>query len=219
MFSKSLFMLFLRALLVFILGCSISYAQDEGVLDKMANVVDIQAFDFSVAVQKLGQIYNVPVGFESSPSDKSVKQDIQLRKATLREALNFVVTKSNPSYAWSFDDGAVTVYPKNDRDIVLENILSVKIERIQTDKKSSKLQIRDQLVNLPEIGSELIKYDLRPLNLEFFESQPPVSANVGLCMSDTTFRRVLKEIATQSGSNFWIVSRYGKNREFFIVNF
>lgn len=216
-FQKTIF--FIVIMLIAGIYCDIC-GQSENMLDRKVEIVEIEAFDFSTTLPQIAKIFDIPIGFENSENDNSGKQIIHLKNATLKEVLDLVITQSNPAYCWTIsDDGVINVFPKENRDSFLEELLKVRIEKFSIENNVSNIQVRTKITNLPEIKSEMSKKNLRPLNLAFFSSEIRKTNKFEISLENISLRELLNKIIKKSGSNFWVVSRYGKQREFLIIDF
>lgn len=127
---------------------------------------------------------------------------------------------STPGYKWEIIGGVINVFPKEDRDPFLQDILDTAIKEFIIKKGQTKINIRIAIANLPEIKEKLTNANMFPLNLEFVSTEfSKMDKNFSLAARNETVRSILNQIIRKSDAKCWVVSRFGKKQEFLVVNF
>jgi hypothetical protein len=193
-------------------------AHKDDVLERKVSVKIVYT-DLHAVLSQLAGGYNIPIGFERASTDESVvdrKHVLDLRDRPVREVLDEIV-KDNPGYKWAVLDNVINVFPSEGSR---ESLLDVVVSRMTVAPKTSRIDVRQALTEVPEVKAVLESSGVRPLHMmtslaDTSELSPGFSAD----WSNVTVRHILNDIAMRSSSHYWILSRYGRQREFLIVNF
>lgn len=168
---------------------------------------------FLYALTTLNEDYRIPIGFELALGHKAQYHlNIDLENATLEEVLNEIVGQE-AGYRWELRDGVINIIPITSRDEFVEKLLNTPIRRFDQPKKLGKFQIRDAVVELPEVVALLKTNGITASHYGYSYSYPSLYTNkkVDLSISGTDVRGVLNKVIRESEHNMWMVSRSGKN--------
>lgn len=183
-----------------------------------ANLLDqritlhIKQGTFLYALSTLCVDKRIPIGFEVPLGHKAQYHlNIDLENATLEDVLNEIVVQES-GYRWELRDGVINIIPITSRDDFIERLLNTPIRRFDQPKKLGKFQIRDAIVELPEVVSLLNANGITASHYGYFYS-PSVNTNdkFDLSISGTDLRGVLNKVIRETEHNMWIISRSGKN--------
>ena len=106
---------------------------------------------FLYALSTLCVDYRTPIGFELGLGHKAKYHlNIDLENATLEEVLNEIVGQET-GYRWELRDGVINIIPITSRNEFVEKLLNTPIRRFDQPKKLGKFQIRDAIIELPEV--------------------------------------------------------------------
>jgi hypothetical protein len=168
---------------------------------------------FLYALDTLCVDYGIPIGFELALGHKAQYHlNIDLENATLEDALNEIVGQER-GYRWELRDGVINIIPITSRDDFVERLLNTPIRRFDQPKKLGKFQIRDAIIELPEVVALLKANGITASHYGHLYSSPSPSTNekVDLSISGTDVRGVLNKVIRDTQHNMWMVSRSGRN--------
>jgi hypothetical protein len=167
---------------------------------------------FLYALSTLCVDYKIPIGFEPALGHKAQSDlNIDFENATLEGVLNEIVGQET-DYKWESRDGVINIMPITSRDDFVEKLLNTEIHRFDQPKKLGKFQIRDAIVELPEVVALLKANGITASHYGYFYG-PNLHTNtrIDLSISGTDLRGVLNKVIRETEHNMWIVSRSGKN--------
>jgi hypothetical protein len=188
-------------------------------LNKRVEAVKIDAPSLHLALSELASKYGIPIGLETSLEENGEgKIILNIPEGTIKDVLNTII-QAAPGYEWKIVDGVVNVFPKENRDPILRDILETSVSEFTIKQEMSRLNIRSAITDLPEIKVKLSATNLTPLilatnSIDFREA----GQNFSLKVRNTTIRGILNQIINSSAVKYWLVSRFGKRNEFLIVN-
>jgi hypothetical protein len=168
---------------------------------------------FLYALSTLCVDYRIPIGFELALDYKAQYHlNIDLENATLEDVLNEIVGQE-AGYRWELRDGVINIIPITSRDDFVEKLLNTPIRRFDQPKKLGKFQIRDAVVELPEVVALLRASGITASHYGYSYHYPSLYTNeeVDLSISNTDVRGVLNKVIRYSEHKMWMVSRSGKN--------
>jgi len=168
---------------------------------------------FLYALSTLCVDYGIPIGFELSLGHKAQYHlNIDLENAALDDVLNEIVGQER-GYRWELRDGVINIIPIISRDDFVEKLLNTPIRRFDQPKKLGKFQIRDAIIELPEVVALLKANGITASHYGNLYSYPSPYTNekVDLSISGTDVRGVLNKVIRDTQHNMWMVSRSGKN--------
>lgn len=166
-----------------------------------------------VVLARLAREYEVPIGFEESSKEHTIRMDLTLTNVTVRDVLDAVVQR-DPRYEWLVIDDVINVRPKNRHD----NVLNVRLDRLDLDL-GDRAAAYEQIISQPRMKLKMKKLGVSPLRMEFGSFAEIQTQANPIEINNVTLRRALNEIVKCTQAHFWIVARYGKNSEFLILDF
>ena len=155
----------------------------------------------------------IPIGFEPALDHKPAYHlNIDAENVTLNEVLDTIV-QQEPNYKWEVKDGVINLIPMKSRDDFVERLLGTRIQQFDPPKVLGASQIRDAIVDLPEVVGLLKINGITASHYGYFYRYPSVytNANVDLKISQTDVRGILNKVVRDSEHKMWIVSRSGDN--------
>jgi hypothetical protein len=164
------------------------------------------------ALSTLSVDKRIPIGFEPALGHKDEHNlNIDADNATLKDVLDRIV-QQKPTYKWEVRDSVISIVPTKLRDDFVERLLNTRIRRFDSPKVLGPSQIRDAIVDLPEVVALLKTSGITASRYGYFYRYPSLyTTNVDLSMSQTDVRGVLNRVVRESEHKMWIVSRSGKN--------
>jgi hypothetical protein len=176
---------------------------------------------FLYALSTLNVDYRIPIGFEVALGHKAKYHlNVELENATLEDVLNEIVGQER-GYRWEMRDGVINIIPITSRDDFLEKLLNTPIRRFDQPKKLGKFQIRDAIVELPEVVALLKANGMTASHYGYPYHYSSIYRNekVDLSISGTDVRGVLNKVIRETEHNMWMVSRSGKNLSSLDISF
>ena len=144
---------------------------------------------------------------------------IFIKSGTLKEILDSLVAQE-PLYQWEVRDGVINVYPARSRDGFLKQLLETRIKTFSPEKGMNKFQIRDAILDLPEIRALLETEKVEALKRSYPTRRSIYADNqVELGISNTNVRGILNRVARDSEHKMWVVDRIGDKREGLEISF
>lgn len=211
-------------LALFICLCFSSAIGQETPTDLKDKRITVKAKDkpLSAVFYHLMAVYDVPIGMEGSTLDKGTSDfmfnpnlpyvgqefsrrdwqykvdnnllTIEFENARLETVLDEIVRQMK-NYKWEINDEVVNIVPTKGRDARYEKLLAIKIGNFSFQKDFLVAQIRNDILDLPEVKKFLSENKLHSTKLR------PYTGNVGrrlpieMKFSDLTFRELLNKIA------------------------
>lgn len=156
--------------------------------------------DMASLLEKLAESFGTTIGLEADPQHPKSYVQIDLRDATLRDALDAIV-KSEPRYQWRESDGFIEVSPLKGSSPLLNTMIS----KFQVSDVERVEAVR-QLMHLPEVQA-----NMREMNLNLSEFNRVSAGREGerlsMSLENVTLRQALHKIVTESGGRFWFSQR------------
>lgn len=181
--------------------------------------IHIENSTFRHALSELNGVYGVPIGFELGLGQKAQYHlNIDLKNVTLEDALNEIVGQES-AYRWELRDGVINIIPIRSRDTFVEKLLNTPIRRFDQPKKLGKFQIRDAIVELPEVRAFLKAHGVTASDYGYFYNYSSQIEKVDLTVSGTDLRGVLNKVIKETEHNMWMISRGGKNLNSLYLSF
>lgn len=206
--------------LVIISGISASGQRTTANLLEQRVTLHIKQGTFLYALSTLCVDHSIPIGFEPALDHKArYHLNIDLEKATLEDTLNEIVGQET-GYRWEMRDGVINILPITSRDEFVEKLLNTGIRRFDQPKKLGKFQIRDAVVELPEVVALLKANGITASHYGYFYTPSPNrNEKIDLSSSGTDLRGVLNKVIRETEHNMWIVSRSGQNLNSLDISF
>lgn len=182
----------------------------------------LEAQNIHLALSQLSEKTSIPIGLEVSlKDDLSIRKQYRIRidHGTLVDVLEAIV-KQDPDYRWSIREGVVNIFPQECcRDPFLQEILSAGVERFSIKKGLGKLGFRLKLSADPAVKTLLDRYRVLADNQSFLSRDlTPLGRNYELEVRKVSVVELLNRVVRESQTKYWIMQRYGKDRQFFVVN-
>ncbi len=164
------------------------------------------------ALSTLSVDQRIPIGFELALGHKhEYHLNVDADDITLEELLDKIV-QQEPGYRWELKDGVINFIPTKSRDDFVERLLNTRIQRFDPPKVLGPSQIRDAIVELPEVLGLLKANAITASHYGYFYRYPSLytNASVDLRSSQTDVRGILNKVVRESEHKMWIVSRSGE---------
>jgi hypothetical protein len=166
----------------------------------------------SLALQRLARASNVPISVEAAPERPGTAKTItiQATNVTVKELLDLIVQKDE-RYAWNTEGPVVNVFPTQDRDLLLQTVVST-----FDVKNVNRVEAISLLEELPEVKQVLSEQRLKDRTLKSLPGDGEFGLpRFSLKMERATVRSVLNGIMVESRSRSWVYFRFGTMNQFF----
>lgn len=197
----------------------VGQTQANEMLQRRLEPLATQADSMHLLLSQISADYDVPIGLEAATQGEEPILSVMIQGRTLQEVLDETVRK-DPRYEWKIIDGVINVRPKSQRDGLLAKVLETRVDFFEIKRDSRLFQVRREILELPHVKAlleqEKVGYgpDVK-LGGEFVK----FGKDFALSLSNVTVREILNRIIRTSDVKYWVVNRYGKNKEFFVMNF
>lgn len=197
-------------LLMLCYGHAVGQKPDD--LLKQRLTVKLEDVPFITVVATLSLDHRIPIGLELGTfSYDGVRRNFDATDKTLKEILN-LICQYWPAYTWEVKDGVVNVVPAVARDTLIEHLLSTKISHFSPHKVTDKFELRNAIVDLPEVKSFLDANGVSVFRLGNPLRPSDQIGAVDLSVSDTDVKGVLNKIVRETERKFWTVGRRSLDR-------
>lgn len=198
----------LHALMLLVLCSGPAVAQKPGVdLLKQRLTVKLDDVPFITVVATLSLDHQIPIGLElGSVSYDGIRAKFEATDKTLEQILN-LICQYWPAYRWEVKEGVVNVVPAVARDSLLEHLLSTKISRFSPKNLTDKFELRNAILDLPEVKSFLDTNGVSVFRLGNPVKRSDPIGGVDLSASDTDVKGLLNKIIRDTERKFWTVGR------------
>ena len=201
----------------------INIKENSDLLDKQVKEFYITADNIHLILLKISNELNVPIGFEKSFKDDLLEDStiiIEIKNGTLKDVLDAVIKQKN-IYEWKLKDNVINVSPIiGYRDSVIQQILETTVEKFSITKGTSRYNVRSDLGILPQISEILVDNDITFKNQAFGSRDISVlGKNFSLELENISFESILNKIIKESETKYWIINRFGENKNFLLINF
>jgi hypothetical protein len=203
------------------LSSSQSQGRDIDILTRHIDDLEIKQPNIILALSAIANEYGVPIGLEAAreTGEPAREVDLRLKNATLREVLVALV-KQDSRYGWTVTRGVVNVYPTRHHDPLLRDLLGTKLGGFSIGDNPTTYRLRHSILELAEIKSKLEKAKVTPFVVALTGADyEKVGKQFSLHTSDVTLQQLLNQIVREGEIKFWFLNRYGKDKEFLILNF
>ena len=183
--------------------------------------VNIQESNIHLVLLKFANQYKLPIGLEVAADDDLLKGrnlSVRVKSGTVKDVLDAVASQCH-DYTWELKDDVINVFPKRpNRDPLLENILAVRVKAFAIEEGTARIEFTKAVASSHEVSSLLeanglkveyeifSKYDIGSLGRRF-------SVNV----SDVTVKSLLNQVIKRSETKYWLLNRYGENRQYLLL--
>lgn len=178
--------------------------------------------------------HRVPVGLEEATDSRQRVDErmyvengkikfkegkITIKSGSLKEILDSLI-EQEPQYTWEVRDGVINIFPVQLRDEFLKKFLETKIEKFSPLTGWNKFQLRDAIVELPEVKTLLKAENVEALN-RYYQIRESIyeDKEIELSISNTDVRGILNKVARDSEYKIWVIERIGERREDLLVSF
>lgn len=181
--------------------------------------VYIEAVNALVALSDVAEDFGIPIGVEAAARGQGRKIKIDMSEGTLRDVLDAVI-KQDPRYEWTLVNGVVNFTPRSDRDELSAEVLSTTLKEFEVKEGAALIDIKREIIAQPEVHAKLdsAKVGTRIggfTGRDFNKAGPKFTLRMG----NVTVREVLNHLIRTSELKYWVVNRFGDNREIFLLNF
>ncbi len=165
--------------------------------------LDLKKSSLALVLGHLSVHQDIPIGFVARSEEKyELLLNVKVHGAPLKEVLDLIV-KQEPRYIWEIRDGVVNITPVGRTDEFFERLLTTRIKRFAPRPGSTKYEVKEAVLDLPEVKALLNEKGITASKLMAFH-RPSIYANsVDLSCSDTDLLTILNKIARESEFNFW----------------
>ena len=195
--------------------------QSGTLVDKPVVEVNIQASNIHLALSKLANQYKLPIGLEVAADDDLLKKrnlSVRLKAGTVKDVLDAVATQC-PDYTWELKDEVINVFPKRpNRDPLLENILAVSLKAFAIEEGTARIEFTKAVVSSHELSS-LLKANGLNVEYEIFSKHDIGALGRGFSVnvSHVTVKSLLNQVIKRSETKYWLLNRYGENRQYLLL--
>jgi hypothetical protein len=195
--------------------------QSGTLVDEPVVEVNIQERNIHLALSKLANQYKLPIGLEVAADDDLLKErnlSVRVKAGTVKEVLDAVASQC-PDYTWELQDDVINVFPKQpNRDPLLENILAVRLKAFAIEKGTARIEFTKAVLSSHEVSSLL---EANGLNVEYeIFSKHDIGAlgrGFSVNVSDVTVKSLLNQVIKRSETKYWLLNRYGENRQYLLL--
>lgn len=199
-----------------------TYGQSHTLSDPMNTRVwnvHVEAVNALVALSHIAEDYGIPIGVEAASRGQGREIKIDMPEGTLRDVLD-AVTKQDPRYEWTLVDGVVNFTPKSDRDDLSAEVLSATLKEFEVKEGAALIDIKQEIIDRPEVhvkldSAKVVTRISGYTGRDFQKAGPKFTLRMG----NATVREVLNHLIRTSKIRYWVVNRFGDNREIFLLNF
>ena len=195
--------------------------QSGTLVDKPVVEVNIQESNIHLTLSTLANQYKLPIGLEVAADDDLLKErnlSVRVKAGTVKDVLDAVATQC-PDYTWELKDDVINVFPKRpNRDPLLENILAVRLKAFAIQEGTARIEFTKAVVNSHELSS-LLEANGLSVEYEIF-SKHDISAlgrRFSVNASDVTVKSLLNQVIKRSETKYWLLNRYGENRQYLLL--
>jgi len=210
--------------IMYIVYAGPSLAQDKAqeITDQYFRKSETSVGTLPQLLQEISSAFRVPIGLEKSTLNfRSPEREIEvnLKQGNLQQTLDKVF-EQNGNYRWRLTNGVINVFPKANRDPVLEDILDTQVEKFSLEPGVSRLSVRDAMLGLPEIKAKLTLANVTAVNVGTWHADfDEVKLASSIILEKVTLREILNHIAKECDYKFWVVERWGEQNEFVTLRF
>lgn len=184
-------------------------------LTRQIKATTIKGESITQVIGRLTAEYAIPVGLELADEKLTPYRelDLDLPETNLKDFLDAVIAKDS-RYTWKLEGGVIHLWPVTGRDTLVATLLDTKISHFAFSGGISLYHIHHEIMNLPEIGSQLVVADVAPLIFLNSGNMQKLKKEISFAASDLTLRELLDRVILETDSKRWVITRWGKNNEF-----
>ena len=222
---KMMLRLIVYALAMLFGAPSLVCAQEAAVAtNKAGNLADMQLENVRIEEQSIEALftnlslsYDIPIGLELAPhDDEFATYSLDQKRGALTDLLT-QFSKQHTQYTWEVKDGVINIFPKqNYRDLVLDEVLRVQINKFSVRENSSCWTLAEALTNTVEVRKILQTYGVSRSGLNFSGAYfPQLGRQFKLDVTDMTVKSILNKVIMESPvAKIWLIKRYSANGTF-----
>lgn len=199
------------------------FEDDDDLTKKAVEEFQIENKNIQIVLSELAYKYDIPIGLEVAKNDDLLQESnnlsIEIKQGTLKDIFDSIVVQ-NTRYTWTLEDGVVNFFPKElNKDIFLQKILDSKIENYSVKKGGSRIGFRNSIVESKEIKSILFAENVTTEE-EIFSSRDlsPLGKNFHFEKTTIKVKDLLNQVIKVSETKYWVITRYGENKQFLLIN-
>jgi hypothetical protein len=178
-------------------------------LDRRTRAIEIRNKPIGSVLATIAYDNGIPIGLDSGDLEHLPDRDISLDapETSLRILLDKVIEKE-PRYTWKLIGGVIHVWPATTRDPLIAALLDTKISRFAFAEDTSKNKIQIDLMELPEIKTQMTIAHVEPLVFVNSPLSPTHTLKgVSLDESNLRLREILDKIILGPEVKQWIMTR------------
>jgi hypothetical protein len=201
---------------------------DRGI--QQANIANLPVNDFQLRERNIGAFlsyvafrFKVPIGLEVALKDDLDRDDditVQIKAGTLRDVLDALIVRK-PLYQWQIQENAINVFPRDEyQDPVVRKVIESRIKHFAPGRGKSRYELRQTLASTTELRSILESAGISVPNEGFnFHDVEAFDRNFAIDVSDCQVKSLLNRIISESKTKYWVVGRYGTEKQFLLIAF
>ena len=188
---------------------------DSNLLARNIRATVIKGESIDQVVDLLAAEYQIPVGIELGDPKLTPRRemDLNLAETNLKDFLDAVIAK-DPRYTWKLEGGVIHLWSLTGRDALVMTLLDTKVSHFAFTGGVSRYRICHDILNLPEIRSQLVIAGVDPLMFLNFGNIHKLQKGIFFDESNLTLRELLDRIVLKTEIKRWVLTRWGKNSEF-----
>ena len=189
-------------------------AQEPDLLTRRIKATAIKGESIDQIFGRLAE-YGIPVGIEVGDQKLTPRYEINLDlpETSLKDFLDSVVAKDR-RYTWKLDGKVIHLWAVQGRDTFVGSLLDLKVSYFAIAGETSRYRIFNDIMNLPEISSQLVIAGVDPLIFLNSGSMRRLGKETAFLETNVTLRELLDKIVVQTEIKRWIIIRSGKKGEY-----
>jgi hypothetical protein len=188
---------------------------ESDLLNRRIKTTIIKGESIDQVLDLLAVEYGIPIGIELGDPKLTPRREIELQlpKTNLKGFLDSVIAK-DPRYMWKLEGGVIHLSPVTTRDAFITTLLDAKISHFAMTGAVTRYRIFNEIMNLPEISSQLVIAGVEPMIFVNFGSTHKVEKGIFFSESNLTLRELLDKIVLKTEIKRWVITRWGENSEY-----
>ncbi len=189
--------------------------QKDELLERKVAEFEVTNAPTSLVLERLAKESEIPIGIEAAPEKQHDNTTIVvgLRNGTVRDILNAVI-RADPRYHWTKVDSVINVFPKENKDPLLET--KIALFEVRNLNRAQAIRV---LVNSAQVKERLRQTGVRERTAIVLPGDSELGLpTFSLSLKNSTVRDALNGIMQASKSQHWIYFRYGAKTEYFSLN-
>jgi len=209
----------LSVFLLFTFVPQASAFNETDLLTRQIKATTIKGESIDQVLDLLAVNYDIPIGIELGDPKLNRRREINLNlpETKLKDFLDAVIAK-DPRYIWKLESGVIHVLPEKARDSLVVTLLEAKISHFAFTGGVSLYHIHHEILNLPEIRSQLVIAGVDPLMFHNFSNMKKVDKDTFFSESNLTLRELLDRLVLKTEIKRWVITRWGKSSEYITLH-